>query len=509
MLLGALLLRAAGAAPPAPAVYWISNPTLPNETLVVAGAFTEDRQAQLCTTRACSAGSVVPTPALTGTWAHSVKVVLPAAGGCGPPCFLRVTGGSGSTAPAVVVPVNAPELWWALSGSPAVGGTESRGNLSNLPLRVAVQQGDTLRLFGRSLAWSADHRRCISAADTPAAVPTTTLRLKPAGSDVPSLWATCYEATFDTAGLAVGHHPAAAVATPWGASQPLDLTIVAAPPQQPPYQVVVDPASEKGLKAALKSAAQHVAAHAGAQVEVQLGQHSYTLSEALVMPERTHLVGGGAGLTTLDFTLMPPPPPPSPPPRCSKPILADFYTKACADRGCHAKECPGCFMEIGVTHSAGSVKGCCAACGANPRCNAYTFVGSVDLPGGYCSFNFCPDEPKDGKPSSCASTPSSPTPANRTSGWILGRTAVPTSAAAAIVATGHGTRLSDFSVKITSAFAHMPAIWAQTNSTAFVARGLNITLLQNNVSNAFKLEGVGWEVSSNVMNQVGSCNYPN
>jgi hypothetical protein len=29
------------------------------------------------------------------------------------------------------------------------------------------------------------------------------------------------------------------------------------------------------------------------------------------------------------------------------------------------------------------------------------------------------------------------------------------------------------------------------------------------VSNAFKLEGVGWEVTNSVMNQVGSCNYPN
>jgi len=61
MLLGctvALALSAAAAAP-APSVYWTSNPTLPNETLVVAGAFSEDRQAKLCTTRDCSGGSVV------------------------------------------------------------------------------------------------------------------------------------------------------------------------------------------------------------------------------------------------------------------------------------------------------------------------------------------------------------------------------------------------------------------------------------------------------------------
>jgi hypothetical protein len=447
MLLGATLLplwtASVATPPPPPAVYWTSNPTLPNETLVVAGAFAEDRQARLCTTRDCSSGSVVPTPPLTGTWTHSVKVILPAAG-CGPPCYLHVDGGGGGSmtaaAPAAagattsVVEVNAPDLWWALSGSPASGGTQSRGTLSNLPLRVVVQQGDTLRLFGRSLAWSADHTRCVSAADPPGPVATTSLQLTPtdSSSPVPSLWATCYEATFNTAGMSVGHHPKAALTTRWGTSQPLDLTIVAAPPPAPPHQVVVNPgggggsSSAQALATAMENAAQYVATHAGALVEVQLGRHTYKLSESLIMPERTTLVGAGPGLTTLEFDLMPPPPPPAPPPRCSKPILADFYTVDCKNRGCHTRECPGCFLEVGVTHSAGSPDGCCAACGSNPRCNAYTFVGSVDLPGGYCSLNYCPDEPKGaGKSSSCASTPSSPGLGNRTSGWVLNRTKVP------------------------------------------------------------------------------------
>ena len=30
-----------------------------------------------------------------------------------------------------------------------------------------------------------------------------------------------------------------------------------------------------------------------------------------------------------------------------------------------------------------------------------------------------------------------------------------------------------------------------------------------NVSNALKMEGVGFELTGNTMNQVGSCNYPN
>ena len=62
-------------------------------------------------------------------------------------------------------------------------------------------------------------------------------------------------------------------------------------------------------------------------------------------------------------------------------------------------------------------------------------------------------------------------------------------------------------MRMKNAFAQTPAIWAQRNSSDFQASGLNITLLQQNVSNAFKVEGVGFELVSNVMNQVGPCLY--
>ena len=167
---------------PDPSVYWVSTPTLANETIMVAGAFPESVSAKLCTAKDCSGGSAVPTPPLT-SWAHSVKLVLPEK--CGPPCYLSLSGsaddarnGSSSKSSATLVQVNGPDVWWALSGSPSKGvGAADRDYISNKPLQVAVQLGDTIRAFGRALAWSADNAACLSAADAPAAVPTTRLAL--------------------------------------------------------------------------------------------------------------------------------------------------------------------------------------------------------------------------------------------------------------------------------------------------------------------------------------------
>lgn len=113
------------------------------------------------------------------------------------------------------------------------------------------------------------------------------------------------------------------------------------------------------------------------------------------------------------------------------------------------------------------------------------FVGSVDLPGGYCSLNYCPEEPKD--PSdptsySCATDPSSPGINNRTSGWVVGRHDIKARAAGAIIVNGADSTLANFSLEVESAFALLPAVWAQGNATRFVASGLNVTLLQQNVS---------------------------
>eukprot|EP00039_Didymoeca_costata_P014725 m.240925 g.240925 ORF g.240925 m.240925 type:complete len:416 (+) comp16083_c1_seq25:254-1501(+) len=47
------------------------------------------------------------------------------------------------------------------------------------------------------------------------------------------------------------------------------------------------------------------------------------------------------------------------------------------------------------------------------------------------------------------------------------------------------------------------------SSTSFEASGLTIRMEQNNVSNAFKIEGKGFELTGNMLQQIGPCIYPN
>ena len=326
LLLLALSGSAAAAAAAGPSVYWVTNPTLANETLLVAGSFSDSVSAQLCTAKDCSGGSVVPTPTPAHTWAHSVKTVLPAA--CGPPCYLSLTdssstaddndtstgaSGASASASAVVVTVNAPDLWWALSGSPSRGAAVSlddRQALSNEPLQVTVTLGDTLRVFGRGLGWSEDNKVCLSAADDPTAVATTRLALGAAamvaddhhqqqeGQPQPqpqqplgSLWANCYEAAFATSSLSAGHYPGTTVHTAWGSSpQPLDLTIIAPPSGAASIHQLTVGAGAEALTSSLKSAAAYVSSHPTALVEIMLGPHAYKLTSEIKLPDRTRYI---------------------------------------------------------------------------------------------------------------------------------------------------------------------------------------------------------------------------
>ena len=80
----------------------------------------------------------------------------------------EITGSAGGA--KTTIAVNAPDVWWALSGAPAQAGATAtaadRSKLSNEPLALTVRAGDPIRVFGRSLAWTADGN-CVSAAGTP------------------------------------------------------------------------------------------------------------------------------------------------------------------------------------------------------------------------------------------------------------------------------------------------------------------------------------------------------
>ena len=57
--------------------------------------------------------------------------------------------------------------------------------------------------------------------------------------------------------------------------------------------------------------------------------------------------------------------------------------------------------------------------------------------------------------------------------------------------------------------AKFGAVYMPPGSQRLLASGLNVTMLQANVSSAFDVRGQGFELSRNVMAQVGECLYPN
>ena len=469
-------------------VYWVSSPTHVNETLLIAGAGLDQASPKLCRDVACH--FPIDERPNTSSWKQSLSFVLPEA--CAtPPCYLVFD--QGASLGTQSIEVNAPDVWWGLSGAPSTPEITSANNLrtihSNKPHDIHVTIGDDIRIFGRSLAWSSGRSRCIPTIGSELfAVPSTRLVLHPSMAKttltnigknvvgVPAFKAGCYEATFSSTGMVAGNYPDAVIITPWGMSQKLNITLVSPPPKPTLHRLDVGASFGGNLSLAIAQANLLVTADPKAAVDVVLGTRRYFLHAPVILPNRTRLLGSGVDNSILVFYLAAPVPSR---PRCSAPKLTDFFTQDCKRRGCMHHRCPGCFLQIGTSSLPSTIGECCAACVANQACNAWTFIGDLgEGRGSLCEFNSCPDEPTAGRNSSCASTPSSPGPNNRTSGWVLGRTRPKTPPTAAIVVGGRENSLVNFSVKIQSAPALMPAVAMQPSATSFLAEGLNITLLQ-------------------------------
>ena len=161
--------------PPPPAVYWMSSPTLSNETLVVAGAGLAGATVDLCADAECA--RQIPTPHSPATWDQSLQLVLPLS--LTPPTFIRIRGDNNSGGPTL--PLNAPDVWWAAPGSPGTTPGDGGRQLDRRHpswVNASVVAGDRLRVFGRSLGWDATGRTCLSGAVAPDPVDTTTLRYR-------------------------------------------------------------------------------------------------------------------------------------------------------------------------------------------------------------------------------------------------------------------------------------------------------------------------------------------
>jgi hypothetical protein len=71
-------------------------------------------------------------------------------------------------------------------------------------------------------------------------------------------------------------------------------------------------------------------------------------------------------------------------------------------------------------------------------------------------------------------------------------------------------QLLNFSIKITAetTVPEFPAVVMPANAMRAVFSGLHIQMLQNNVSNAFKIFGKQFEIGGNVVHQAGLCLWP-
>lgn len=376
-LLATVALSAAFGSGAQPSVYWQSLPTLSNETLLVAGAGLEGAHAFLCRDSSCSDSTALPTT----SWKQSVQAVLPTVS---PPSFIKIEVPSGDS---IVTALNAPEVWWTTREDAA---SEPLTPRVAAPTRDAsVVAGQRLRVYGRALGW-VDETTC-TPASAPSAVPATELTLAGVRA-ASSVSATCYDASFDTTSLPLGTHTAA-VKTQWGASRNFSLTILA-PRAPPPSPTVID--VDQDAKGDVKAALAAAAALEGKPCIVRLGPHAYNVTEQLVVPNKTTVVGA-IGASVLAFTLPLPPEGPT--------------------------------------------------------------------------------------------VPSLP----------------------AAVQVGSGVSLLNLSITIDkttpTSFGHPPyvGVWMPRGAVQFVARGINVTLSYINVSNAFRIEGHGFELVGNTMLQQGSC----
>ena len=269
------LARAAAtmAGSPSPVVYWDSSPTFGKQTLLLAGAGMRDAVVRLCRDESCTIpGSKQPPGSWNvTTWDHSLQLLLP--GDCGPPCFVEIkpspstSTSTPAAAAATTHQVNRPDVWWTLPAAPATSAgawplppqrAAVADALSNVPLRVTVQQGGGLRAFGRSLAWRRDVTACLAASAPPGPVPSTRLLLGPGLPEIPAVSANCYEATFDLGdgvSVAAQRYPGAVVRTRWGDSDPIDLTVGQRPSPAAPHPVDVLDQFGGNLSAAVRYAA--------------------------------------------------------------------------------------------------------------------------------------------------------------------------------------------------------------------------------------------------------------
>jgi hypothetical protein len=302
--------------------------------------------------------------------------------------------------------------------------------------------------------------------------------------------------------LAVGEYTAR-LKTLWGTSpQSIKLTILPTSKIPRHTDVVildVDKHFNRDFSAALKAAALLAKNHsAGApSAEVVLGSGVYNVQEQLMVPNRTTVRGVSSTATTLSVVLHTAPPVQG---TCSKPILnVDFTNNNCNGTRVWGEHC---FKDTNAV-TATTMDECCDQCKSSlvaPGCNAYTFFPDLKA----CVLKNCDDG------ATCWRTSNS----SAQSGWLNGgcsgqpATACAGPVGGAALKVGSEVTLVNFGMNILpeTTVPGVVGVWSPDGNVKFISSGLRITMLQDNVSSAYRLDGTsGFDLQNNTVVQAGKC----
>jgi hypothetical protein len=210
----------------------------------------------------------------------------------------------------------------------------------------------------------------------------------------------------------------------------------------------------------------------------------YNLTDGLSIPPNTTLIGSDTAI--LQFTVATSEPSKG---TCGAVLnRTDFYLHNCSG--------PTCFQDLSVTRNAsGSMEQCCDRCRHLAKCTAYTYEAQQ---GGICILKTCPN-----KANKCQTSPS----VGATSAYFDSDRHLRATAA---IVVSDGVTLANLTVLITAQTntAGFKAVHMPKGTRRFVGTGLVVTMQQNNVSNAFFIEGQGFEIAHSRITQEGSCMWP-
>lgn len=372
------------------------------------------------------------------------------------------------------VDINAPDIWWAalvVDGLP-------------VPATADATSGSVLRVFGRSLGWTAggecvDARR-LQSSSTTALVLTVAAANAGTPTVVPAENVSCYEAAFRLGAVSPARYTAT-VTTPWGASRSGPITVVGPEPAAPPSRPMISVNGQCGGNVA--AVLTHAAMLPNGAVVV-LGAKTYRLNHSIEVPDRTILRGVGVACTELIFDLLGGGGKTAP--GCATPLPnVDLYRKGG----------PGVIRDVAYVNNVSTLAGCCAACAADSRCNGYTLMITEHQ----CILKGCSLHDQ----GSCVAAATSGN-ADRTSGFLTPFRPETTATAAAVVGNSSGWGLEELTVTVVSAKPATAGVLAR--GTSFAIRAVAIQLRQTNASSAVKIESARhFEVSGSELVQHNLC----